>query len=219
MNRHSWLSCCVLGTLVALLGCQNSGQYDLMERELRLQEDRIYELESYIEQYQTMLEAAEQSSGDSTAEGAKEPERRPIFDRRSTDAGQEDAPFEPPQIELGNPGFEQETPGELPEGKTDLDSLPELPRELRPFDPSAESGETLPDQARGDSPLTVLPAAATEPAKRWRKNTASSVEKAASASVQAPVKQAESVDHKRLERQPRQQKPGKPTRPIWRPFR
>lgn len=47
------VACCLL-----LTGCQNSGrqmQTDLYQRELRLQEDEIYRLEDYIEEYQGII--------------------------------------------------------------------------------------------------------------------------------------------------------------------
>ena len=46
-------ACCLL-----LTGCQNSGrqmQTDLYQRELRLQEDEIYRLEDYIDEYQGII--------------------------------------------------------------------------------------------------------------------------------------------------------------------
>lgn len=44
--------------ILALVGCSNSGQRlqaDLYQRELRLQEDEIYRLEDYIEEYQAII--------------------------------------------------------------------------------------------------------------------------------------------------------------------
>lgn len=56
----SRLIVCLLGVACCLLltGCQNSGrqmQTDLYQRELRLQEDEIYRLEDYIEEYQGII--------------------------------------------------------------------------------------------------------------------------------------------------------------------
>jgi hypothetical protein len=83
-----------------------------MQRELRLQEDRIYQLEGYIEQYQAMLEAQE---------GAPELLRAPTADplpsetnklpsiRRGNTAPRDSTPksppggLAPPDIDLGEP--------------------------------------------------------------------------------------------------------------------
>lgn len=43
--------------VVGLVGCQHGGGNELVERELRLQEDRIYELQDYIKEYQAKLES------------------------------------------------------------------------------------------------------------------------------------------------------------------
>jgi hypothetical protein len=41
--------------LLLLVGCQSSGQSDLVMRELRMQEDQIYAMEDYLAQYQQLL--------------------------------------------------------------------------------------------------------------------------------------------------------------------
>src|SRR5262245_23395028 len=46
-----------------LLGCQSTGRKDLMTRDLRLQEDRIYELEDMVEQLECELESCRRGEG------------------------------------------------------------------------------------------------------------------------------------------------------------
>jgi len=54
------LSVAVLSALTA--GCHSGAQTDLMERELRHQEDRIYELEDCVQRYEGMLDSAHQEN-------------------------------------------------------------------------------------------------------------------------------------------------------------
>lgn len=61
MNVLRWTMPLVL--LSVLTGCHGkSGADDLVVRDLRLQEDRIYELENYINQYQAMLSSAQREN-------------------------------------------------------------------------------------------------------------------------------------------------------------
>ena len=50
-------------TVMILMGCHGGVETDILERELRLQEDRIYELEDYIKQYQSMLKECQAQQG------------------------------------------------------------------------------------------------------------------------------------------------------------
>lgn len=58
-TRLAWASSAALScaAFVALLfaGCQSSGQYDQAARELRMQEDELYALENYLEEYQRLV--------------------------------------------------------------------------------------------------------------------------------------------------------------------
>lgn len=53
---HTGLKCAALLLLIAPLGCRSQGELDLAERDMRLQENRIYRLQEYVQQYQHMLE-------------------------------------------------------------------------------------------------------------------------------------------------------------------
>lgn len=53
---HTGLKCAALLLLFAPLGCRSQGELDLAERDMRLQENRIYKLQEYVQQYQQMLE-------------------------------------------------------------------------------------------------------------------------------------------------------------------
>lgn len=61
MNR--WTMAVVL-PLVAWCGCRSGGNQELLERELRIQEDRIYQLEANLCQYKDELEAYRQENDD-----------------------------------------------------------------------------------------------------------------------------------------------------------
>jgi hypothetical protein len=57
--RVAWASsaiaaCAVFGVTL-LSGCQSAGQYDQVARELRMQEDELYAMEDYLEQYQQLV--------------------------------------------------------------------------------------------------------------------------------------------------------------------
>lgn len=54
MNVYrTWL----IASCLLAVGCHGGVQTDVMQRELRLHEDRIYELEDYVEQYQALLDS------------------------------------------------------------------------------------------------------------------------------------------------------------------
>jgi outer membrane murein-binding lipoprotein Lpp len=113
----------------ALAGCRSAGRKDLLTRDLRLEEDRIYELEDMLDQTESELESAQRENealrkqlGGGTTSSAASPAvelppgvggpSKPIprlRDRR------ESPKLEPPKIEL-EPG--------LPEGPPKLDRLP-----------------------------------------------------------------------------------------------
>jgi hypothetical protein len=48
-------ACLGVGLLLTLAGCHGGAQTDIVERELRWQEDQIYAMEDYLEQYQQLL--------------------------------------------------------------------------------------------------------------------------------------------------------------------
>ncbi len=48
--------------LAVLAGCRSRGEIDILERELRLQEDKIYELEDQLQGTQSQLEAAQREN-------------------------------------------------------------------------------------------------------------------------------------------------------------
>ncbi|MCA9103450.1 MAG: hypothetical protein KDA63_19980, partial [Planctomycetales bacterium] len=47
-----------LAALIAAPGCQSGGNLDMIEREIRWKEDRIYHLEDHVEEYKRRLESA-----------------------------------------------------------------------------------------------------------------------------------------------------------------
>src|SRR5262245_52032902 len=48
--------------LAVMAGCRSRGEIDILERELRLQEDKIYELEDQLQGTQSQLEAAQREA-------------------------------------------------------------------------------------------------------------------------------------------------------------
>jgi hypothetical protein len=48
------MTCAALSSILSA-GCQSSGQYDQVARELRMQEDELYALEDYLDQYQKLV--------------------------------------------------------------------------------------------------------------------------------------------------------------------
>ncbi len=76
MAMHTGLKCAALLLLIAPLGCRSQGELDLAERDMRLQENRIYKLQEYVQQYQQMLEdcqAENESLRKQIAGGGKTP--------------------------------------------------------------------------------------------------------------------------------------------------
>lgn len=113
--RFAWAA--AAASIVA--GCHGGVETDVMERELRLQEDQIYQLLDQVDQYRMMLEACRQENerltarlhGDAPPADADRP------------APEDDLPdfhdFEPPTVEPGVPvDVGPET------GPMDLDGLP-----------------------------------------------------------------------------------------------
>jgi len=141
-----------------LAGCKSDPQMDLVERELRLQEDRIYELQDYIEQYQRMLEACEhekqalaselQEGGPSRA-AIGQPSTRGGSSR--TDGGAADQPG-PAMLVPGGPGPDidlgEEFAPPLEKSPSDLpDTEPADPEDLPgPGQPGSLPPDPVPDE-------------------------------------------------------------------------
>src|SRR5688572_13522427 len=119
--------------LVGLAGCQTGGNTELMERELRLQEDRIYYLEDELARCCEAMKCREadlaaSSDGHSTAKPA--PARRPAS---AAPSGNDALP----KVEL-----------DLPDAPAPLNSLPSL------FEP----GSPTSDDSKGTAMRIVRPA-------------------------------------------------------------
>ena len=116
--------CLAAGMLSALLiaGCSSGGNTELMERELRLQEDRIYYLEDELARCCEAMQGRQEelaASGHSPKSVA--PARRPTS---APPTG--NAPVELPKVEL-----------ELPSAPAPLNSLPSL---FEPNSPASDDG-------------------------------------------------------------------------------
>ncbi|MEX2561240.1 MAG: hypothetical protein WD403_15060 [Pirellulales bacterium] len=105
--------------LAAQPGCRAAGNVELLERELRWQEDRIYELEKVVDEYTQQLESCQRENKSllSDDEDAALPRReaagsRDAAPRRREPAFDEDA-LAPPEVIL--PGDDQADPFQPPE--------------------------------------------------------------------------------------------------------
>lgn len=146
------VACCLL-----LTGCQNGRrmQADLYQRELRLQEDEIYRLEDYIEEYQGIIsgyrceidelkrELAASQSGRTTSPTTSRPDSVQLSPRRNESrlsdetsllTTPEPTDFDPPSTEPLPPGSEAPTeeapafkPGRASEDVPAIESLDEAP--------------------------------------------------------------------------------------------
>lgn len=143
---------CLLSAACCLLtaGCNNSGrqmQTDLYQRELRLQEDEIYRLEDYIEEYQGIVRGyrckVEDLERDLT-------ERRDALDAPAANSSRRPEALPPPAATRPDP----------PEA-LDLDQMPAIETPAADM-PAIEMPETLSPPAQAPPSLDA-PAAGGEP--------------------------------------------------------
>lgn len=147
-------------TLVPLLvaGCQSNAQQDLVARELRMQEDQIYALEDYLDEYQQLIckyrmenAALRRQLGD--VDDATLPAPRPSARERNGPAATNNGPA----IEAPPPKID----GTRPQQQLEIPEVPPL-RETTSRDLDGEAA-----LAAGESITaaeSVIPAAAIEPA-------------------------------------------------------
>ena len=169
-----WLRTCLLPTACCLLavGC-NSGkqlQRDLVQRELRLQEDEIYRLEDYLETYQQKVRSLRKENselkqqlavgGDSTAapgaSGTRDDNRLPASDDplSNNDEEQVDKGFVPPEV----PSIDFGTPTDPPVSP-DGDYPVPPGNDAPPFQPptSPATSSTLPEEVVAPLPTANTP--------------------------------------------------------------
>ena len=123
---------------LALAGCRADPHIELMERELRLQEDEIYRLRESIEDYQVALDT--QRSG---AVSGPSGTGRGAAGVSTTPSPLDLAPLAPPVPELGEPLKE----GEVPELLIPEDSQAPPHQQDQPDRVPLEPGEEAPDDA------------------------------------------------------------------------
>lgn len=100
-----------------LTGCNQAGQRrELVERELRLQEDRIFKLQAYIHEYQDLLDSCRRENDSLKRELGIEATTAAPPATGSGPPSERAAPFQPPVIEPGIPALpgNEILPGELP---------------------------------------------------------------------------------------------------------
>ncbi len=113
MDSYRWLFVALAGFV--LFGCHGGVETDVLEREIRLQEDRIYALQDKIDEYRTMLDSYQRDNQS----------LRSRLDGDQTDElgiGTEDfMPVESPTVEPGEPASPWD--GEIPGGSGALPSI------------------------------------------------------------------------------------------------
>ena len=120
MNRLSIpLTAFLLGAALLAGGCRSSGRQELLERDLRHQEDRIYQLETHLNECQQWLEAMQAENEDLRDQVEKGTPAPKASSRRGNGAASSVAPADrvppyagPPQISPPNPAVPD---GKLPE--------------------------------------------------------------------------------------------------------
>lgn len=124
-----------LAAACALTGCRHGGvASDMMERELRHQEDHIYELKDHLEQYQALLDSCRR-------------ENRALKRRLGMEGGEQD----------GRPGGARRTPArdEAPLGLPSIEGVPNIGQDAPPDfgaegAPPDESPAKATDTTNGD---------------------------------------------------------------------
>lgn len=146
-------ACCLL-----LSGCQNGRQLqaDLYQRELRLQEDEIYRLEDYVEEYQAIV----CSQREEISRLKRELDSSDSYDRGKSPGASRDEATPSPGPTLAEPA----APG------TPI-SAPDPADEAPPFKPSPSTGEPLDaappfegaSRLRDDAPILAAAQGAASP--------------------------------------------------------
>jgi hypothetical protein len=193
-HKGLWL---VAGTLC--LGCQNNGNYDLMERELRLQEDRIYQLEDELDRKCQLLATFQEENRTLKDNQDGSATRMKLSAPRTTPPVNGAGPLVPPKVEIDLPSPGVATPA-LPAPGANL-SQP------APFDPApALQTPQLNSPRRTDSDPAPLPAPVEAPAPRSLLDRNSESWQAAP-EVAAPAAA------------PDRRPPSQARRPSWSPYR
>ena len=107
-----------LAALLALLlgGCHGGVETEVLERELRRQEDYIYQLQDQIEQYRMALDDCRQDGGDQQPTPARGGDAKERADRALSPPGTPPAELptedqlKPPAVELGTPEGQLKSP-------------------------------------------------------------------------------------------------------------
>lgn len=196
----SRLAVCLLSVACCLLlaGCQNGRrmQADLYQRELRLQEDEIYRLEDYIEEYQGIIsgyrceidelkrELAASQSNRTASPVRPRSESVQLSPRRGVDRGDEESSllttpeptdFDPPSTEPLPPGSEtpaEEAPAFKPGGANDVTPKIEQLEEAPAFEGAAiDDRRASQIAATPREPALLQPTSATLPAIQLRDET------------------------------------------------
>jgi hypothetical protein len=173
MNAPRWLLASLLAT--AVCGCRSGGM-EMAEQELRTQEDRIYQLQEYIEKYQAMLASCRRENESLRRElGMQGDVERPPAGSRSAPRGSsvvpprggsappDDSEFRPPVIEQGEPTTPSAPVLPGPEGELILPgpeessgAAPELPVAQLALNPRLTGGLDMDGHPGDDGVLVVV---------------------------------------------------------------
>lgn len=126
MDSYRWLFVALAG--FALVGCHGGVETDVLERELRLQEDRIFALQDKIDEYRAMLDSCQRDHP---------PRRRELDGDKSDELGfgtEDSMSVEPPMVQPGVPAGPGD--GAIPGGSgalpsTDVDAGREAQTSIR----------------------------------------------------------------------------------------
>lgn len=101
----SLLRCAVAAWLALAVGCRANSAHELVERELMSQENRIYELEDTVAEYQARLDSAQRENESLLAELGRYRTSGKSRVKRVEDNGRVDDEMAPPVIESGETGL------------------------------------------------------------------------------------------------------------------
>lgn len=132
---------CLVAMAASMLGCRNNAsQRDAYIRDLRMQEDQIYELQDYMTEYQELLRQQrkenhrlrqrleKQSTGADGDDAQQDDDERSLLDRAVPIDSSNSGDTQLPEIDLGEPDLPEIDLGEpLPSGGAE--ELPAQPRD------------------------------------------------------------------------------------------
>lgn len=147
---NAWYFVAAVLLAIAATGCRSNISQELLEQELRMQEDKIYEQQGMIEEYQAQLESC----------------------RRENQTLLKSAPVvTSPRVESRRKGHSPlESEMSLPDVQVPGEPAPPYdgPPLISPPDPDVPEGEHIRDDGRSSPPNVQLPSSSTTPGDRMQ---------------------------------------------------